>query len=117
MDDNDKYCSSDPTGGCGSGSASLVAQISSSYSSISEKMESIDTKMGNISTEIEECCTETNANLVGIKDRLDTLITNAENCCSDIIDRLDTIAGLLSAPSVTTNQLQYGDYTCVQINV
>ena len=114
MDNNDKYCSSDPTNGCNSSTGSIAALINSSNSAILVKLTSIDTKVGLISTEIDECCTETNANLVKIQDRFDTLIKNAENCCEAILDRLDTIIGIMQVPNAILTTITYTGYVCVQ---
>ena len=110
----DKNCSSDPTSGCSDGQAGLIAELVISKEKITEKLESIDIKVGNISVEIEECCEETNGNLNDIKDRLDTLISNAAECCDAITDRLDVIAGLLSAPVASGTHVTWTDYVCQQ---
>ena len=114
MDNNDKYCSSDPTNGCNSSTGSIAALINSSNSALLVKLTSIDTKVGLISTEIEECCDETNGNLVTIQDKLDTLIENAENCCEAILDRLDSIVSALQVPNAILTTITYTGYVCVQ---
>ena len=109
-----KNCNSDPISGCSSEIGAVVAQMVVSNEAITEKLTSIDTKVGLISTEIDECCTETNANLVKIQDRFDTLIENAENCCEAILDRLDSIVSALQVPNAILTTITYTGYVCVQ---
>jgi hypothetical protein len=110
-----KNCNSDPTSGCSTENAGLVASITASYNNIATKLDAIDVKMGNVITEIEECCEETNSNLSSISSKMSTLNTNIGNCCEDIMERLDIIIGLLQTPSTTGVHITYSDFVCEQM--
>jgi len=113
---SDRYCSSDPTPGCGDISVA-VSLINTGNANITNVLTSINTKLDLLQTEIENCCEETNANLVTIQDRLDTLISNAAECCNEIISRLNTIISLIQLPASYGIQLEFGDYVCVEMEV
>lgn len=108
-----KNCNSDPTGGCTDGSGNLLASIAIGNEAVVSVLNSINVNLEAILAQQEDCCEETNNNLIGIQERLDQLIANFEECCAAIISRLDTIIGLEEAPITALVSTFYDDHVCV----
>ena len=72
-------CNTNPTAGCGD--ASIVAEIKIQTNTIVTHLDEVKVAIENLQTQGEECCEETNTNLLSIEAKLDTLIANASECC------------------------------------
>lgn len=87
-------CNSDPTSGCG-GDGALVAALNTSNSEVVEKLTDIGNKLDTITTNAEECCEVTNGLLTSINGGMTTMINNSAAFYDALLGKLDTIAGLL----------------------
>ena len=87
-------CTSDPTSGCG-GDGALVAALETSNAQVIQELNDINDKMDTLITNAEDCCETTNELLTGVNDKMTTVINNSAAFYNALLGRLDTIAGLL----------------------
>lgn len=95
-------CTSDPSGGCG-GDGVLVAALNASNSAVIQELNGINSKLETLITNAEECCETTNDLLTGVNDKMTTVINNSATFYDALLGKLDTIAGLLEISSGVPN--------------
>ena len=95
-------CTSDPTSGCG-GDGALVAALESSNDQVIQELNDINDKLDTLITNAEECCELTNSLLTGINGNMVTMINNSAAFYNALLGKLDTITGLLQISSGVPN--------------
>ena len=87
-------CNSDPTSGC-DGDGALIAALNTSNAVVVERLTDIGDKLDTLTTQAEDCCESSSALLTSMNDKLTTLINNSALYYNSLFTRLDTIVGLL----------------------